>query len=41
VKTWLLKEEHWRADRFHAIKVIFTDETNAAPEQITPTIQLK
>ena len=41
VKTWLLKEEHWRADRFHAIKIIFTDETNAAPEQITPTIQLK
>src|SRR5439155_746151 len=41
VKTWLLKEDHWRTDRFHAIKVIFADETNAAPEQVAPTIQLK
>jgi len=41
VKTWLLKEDQWRTDRFHTIKVIFADETNAVPEQITPTIQLK
>jgi len=41
VKTWLLKEDHWRTDRFHTIKVIFADETNAAPEQVAPTIQLK
>jgi hypothetical protein len=41
VKTWLLKEDHWRTDRFHTIKVIFADETNAVPEQINPTIELK
>ena len=41
VKTWLLKEEHWRTDRFRTIKVIFADETNAIPEQVLPTIQLK
>jgi hypothetical protein len=41
VKTWLLKEDQWRTDRFHTIKVIFADETNAVPEQITPTIRLK
>ena len=41
VKTWLLKEDHWRTDRFHAIKVIFPDETNAVLEQVAPTIQLK
>jgi hypothetical protein len=41
VKTWLLKEEQWRTDRFHAIQVIFADETNAAPDRVEPTIQLK
>ena len=41
VKAWLLKQEQWRTDRFHTIKVIFADETNAAPEQVPPTIQLK
>jgi len=41
VKTWLLREEQWRTDRFHAIKVIFADETNAAPERVEPTVQLK
>src|SRR5436190_14258370 len=40
VKTWLLKEDHWRTDRFRTIKVIFADETNAVPEQVLPTIQL-
>ncbi len=41
VRTWLLKEDHWRTDRFHAIKVIFADETNTVPEQVALTIQLK
>ena len=41
VKTWLLKEDHWRTDRFRTIKVIFADETNAVPEHVLPTIQLK
>lgn len=26
VKTWLLREDHWRTDRFHAIIVKFCDE---------------
>ncbi len=26
VKTWLLKEDHWRTNRFTTIKVIFADE---------------
>jgi hypothetical protein len=41
VKTWLLKEDHWRTDRFHTIKVIFADETAADPQQVPPTIELK
>lgn len=41
VKTWLLKEDHWRTDRFHTIKVIFADETNAVPERLSPTIELR
>ena len=41
VKTWLLKEDQWRTDRFHTIKVIFADESDAPPERIAPTIQLK
>jgi len=41
VKTWLLKEDQWRTDRFHTIKVIFADETNTVPERLGPTIELK
>ena len=41
VKTWLLKEDHWRTDRFHTIKVIFADETNAVPARVGPTIELR
>lgn len=26
VKTWLLKEDHWRSDRFSAVIVLFPDE---------------
>jgi len=40
VLTWLLKEEQWRTDRFHTIKVIFADETNAVPERVVPTLEL-
>ena len=40
VKAWLLKEDHWRTDRFHTIKVIFADEPPAATERIAPTIRL-
>lgn len=41
VRTWLLKEDHWRHDRFHSIKVIFADEVEKRPGQMEPTIQLK
>ena len=41
VKSWLLKEDQWRTDRFHTIKVIFADESDALPERVAPTIQLK
>ena len=41
VELWLLKENQWRNDRFHTIKVIFADETNAVPERVGPTIELK
>jgi hypothetical protein len=30
VKTWLLKEDHWRSDRFTSIIVIFPDEIQPA-----------
>ena len=31
VRSWLLREDHWRADRFRSVKVIFADE--APPEE--------
>ena len=27
IRTWLLREDHWRSDRFRVIKVVFADET--------------
>jgi len=42
VKAWLLKEDHWRNDRFHTIKVIFADEAEAAnPASLPPTITIQ
>jgi hypothetical protein len=41
VKTWLLREEQWRSDRFHTIKVVFADEDLPDPAQAPPTLQLK
>lgn len=32
VKAWLLREEHWRSDRFAAIVVLFPDEAAAQSE---------
>lgn len=40
VKNWLLKEDQWRSDRFHTIKVLFADETNAVPDRVEPTLEL-
>jgi hypothetical protein len=41
VKAWLLKEDHWRNDRFHTITVVFANETAPDPRQVAPTIELK
>ncbi len=40
VRTWLLREEQWRDDRFFAIKVVFADEDVQDPEALDITIQL-
>ena len=29
VKTWLMKEDYWRQDRFHQIVVVFPDEVTS------------
>jgi len=41
VKTWLLREDQWRTDRFHTIKVVFADEPGLAAETASPTIQIR
>jgi hypothetical protein len=41
VRTWLLKEDHWRTDRFHTIKVVFADERLPDPAQQPPTLRLE
>ena len=41
VRDWLLREDHWRHDRFSSIKVVFADEPNAKPELAPPVISLK
>ncbi|MEM7582019.1 MAG: hypothetical protein AAF560_01450 [Acidobacteriota bacterium] len=41
VRSWLLREDHWREDRFFAIKVVFPDESVETPEALDNiTIQL-
>ena len=38
VKGWLLKEDHWRQDRFHAVLVRFSDDDPQSRETNAPTI---
>jgi len=38
VRGWLLREDHWRPDRFRAVTVVFADET---PESAAPTLVLE
>ena len=40
VRRWLLKEDHWRPDRFRAITVIFADEGISDLTSAAPTLQL-
>ncbi len=39
VRDWLLKEDHWRKDRFSTIKVVFADEPGD-PSLVLPVLQL-
>jgi hypothetical protein len=41
VRDWLLREDHWRSDRFTSIKVIFADEPNTKPELAPSIIHLR
>ena len=34
VRRWLLREDHWRKDRFTAVVVVFTDELKGNPESV-------
>ena len=40
VRDWLLKEDHWRKDRFSTIKVVFADEPGD-PALVLPVLQLQ
>lgn len=41
VKMWLLKEDHWRTNRFNTIKVIFADEVERTEvKDAPPTITI-
>ncbi len=40
VKEWLLKEDHWRTNRFRSIRVIFADEAAAHRALLNPTLEL-
>ena len=40
VRQWLMKEDHWREDRFRTITVIFADEAEAQDFPAKPTLQL-
>ena len=41
VRDWLLREDHWRSDRFTSIKVIFADEPDTKPELAPVAIHLR
>lgn len=41
VRDWLLREDHWRNDRFNTIKVVFADEPELKSELAPPVIILK
>ncbi len=41
VRSWLLREDQWRDDRFHAVKVIFADEELAEPGKLEITLGIE
>jgi len=40
VRQWLMKEDHWREDRFSTIHIIFADEPEAKDFPAKPTLEL-
>ena len=40
VRQWLMKEDHWRKDRFSTIHIIFADEAEAKDFPAKPTLEL-
>jgi hypothetical protein len=40
VRQWLMKEDHWREDRFRTIHIIFADEAKAKDYPAKPTLEL-
>ena len=40
VRQWLMKEDHWREDRFRTVTVIFAEEAEADDFPAKPTLQL-
>ena len=40
VRQWLMKEDHWREDRFSTIHIIFADEAEAKDFPAKPTLEL-
>jgi hypothetical protein len=38
VRGFLLREDHWRRDRFRAIRVVFADEEETGKAPVTPTL---
>jgi len=41
VRSWLLFEDHWRADGFRSVTVVFADETGVESSTLAPTLVLK
>jgi len=41
VRTWLLREDHWREDRFSSVTVLFADEAGPTAGATTPTLTLE
>lgn len=41
VKTWLLREHHWREGQFTEIKVLFPDEPEARLKEMPPALRLE
>lgn len=40
IRQWLLREDHWRADRFSSVQVIFADEDRQLQRRADPVLEL-